>query len=486
VFSEAQLSLDRKPVGVPKQLDWLLFGGGSEPLSNQVSLAQDLGLAGELLAGSGLTLFASGPGAPLAVEEHARTPAEPPDLDHALAQMFGVPGTDATRYEPSRLAAAGPSTTDQVLHVLERALEQGTGPLFVYAACHGDRGERPSDNSLALWGGWSLKVSELAALLDRAAEARGGAREPAGESPRGTRFVITSCFGGGFAELAFLGADPKRGARSPDHCGLFAAPWDEEASGCDPNPDRRRQESYAIHFLHALAGQDRRGVPHLREIDLDADGRVSLLEAHTYARVESRSFDLPTTTSERFLREVVRTNREARLDPLSAPEEVAIVRALGEELDLATPAQANAKLQELERILDDADAEVEKAQKRADDAYYALRIALLERFPLLEHPWEQRTRDMLAQHGPEILRLLTASELAAEQRRASEELDQAVADQDSVRVARARVMRLVRAFETLRLASALKTKGGPQYAHYQALRRCENWVPPLRTRVPGH
>ena len=40
--------------------------------------------------------------------------------------------------------------------------------------------------------------------------------------------------------------------------------------------------------------------------------------------------------------------------------------------------------------------------------------------------------------------------------RASHELDQAVLDQDSVRVARARVQRLVRAFETLRLASALK------------------------------
>jgi len=48
---------------------------------------------------------------------------------------------------------------------------------------------------------------------------------------------------------------------------------------------------------------------------------------------------------------------------------------------------------------------------------------------------------------------------------------------DSVRVARARVLRLVRGFETVRLASALKHRGGPRYAHYAALLDCERYVP---------
>ncbi|MFT3924825.1 MAG: hypothetical protein QM778_19985 [Myxococcales bacterium] len=472
-FSGPTSSLERPPVEVPAQLDYLIFGGGSEPLSNQISLAQDLNFARELLDGRGLTLFASGPNAPVSVEDR-RSENERPDLTRELARMFGVPGADATRYEAAPLSSDGPSTADQVLHALEKGLSHGKEPLFVYAACHGDQGAQPADNTLSLWGGWGLKVTDLTAVLDRHED-----------NPRGTRFVITACFGGGFAELAFVAGDPKRGARSPEHCGLFAAPWDEEASGCDPNPDRRVQESYSIHFMHALAGQDRRQHPRMHEIDLNGDQRVSLLEAHTYARIASRSFDTPTTTSERYLREVSpnpgRATPRVALDPLAAPEEVAIVRALGEELELSSEAEAKAKLSELDGILTDANQQVSKAQQTADDAYYALRIALLERFPLLEHPWEQRGRDLIAQQAVEISKLLTESDLAQEHVQASHELDQAVIDQDSVRVARARVQRLVRAYETLRLATALKKKSGPDYTHFAALRRCENWVPRLRS-----
>lgn len=476
-YSAPVASLERAPVEVPSQLDWLLFGGGSEPLSNQVSLAQDLALARELFGGQGLTLFASGANAPVSVEDKAPKHNRP-ELRRELARMFGMPGADVTRYEAAKLETDGPATSDQVLHVLERGLIKGSGPLFVYAACHGEQGTQPVDNALSLWGGWGLKVGDLTELLDRHAE-----------SARSTRFVITSCYGGGFAELAFVAGDPKKGPRSPEHCGLFAAPWDDEASGCDPNPDRRVQESYSIHFMHALTGKDRRLQSRLREIDLNGDQEVSLLEAHTYARIASRSFDNPTTTSERFLREIAsaaqagKAGEEGALDPLAAPEEVAVVKSLGEELELPSETTAKAKLAELESILSDADNEVSKAQKQADDAYYALRIALLERFPLIEHPWEPRSQEMLAQHGAQILKMLTDSDLAQEQLRSTHELDQAVLDQDSVRVARARVQRLVRAFETLRLASALKRRSGPNYTHFAALRRCENWVPRLRSEA---
>lgn len=468
LFSSSLASLDRAPVEVPAQVDWLLFGGGSEPLSNQVSLAQDLGFVRELVAGPGITLFASGPDSPLAVE--ARKPPHTTPLLRELSRMFGVPGSELTHYEAASLPVDGPSTADQVLHVLERALVQSREPLFVYAASHGERGARAADNSLALWGGWPLKVSDLTSLLDRHADAA-----------RPTRFVVTACFGGGFADLAFVGADPKQGLRNPDHCGVFAAPWDEEASGCDPNPDRRDQESYSIHFLHALTGKDRQGIPRPRDIDLNGDAQVSLLEAHTYARIRSRSFDNPTTTSERFLREVAGKGKAVPLDPLAAPEEVAVIRALGEELGLSKAEEAQTKLDALSRILGTASSEVEQAQKQADDAYYALRIAVLERFPLLEHPWDPRTQALLAQHGPQIHSLLSDSDLAQAQSHAASELEQAALDQDAARVERARVLRLSRAFETLRLASALKHKGGPHFSHYEALRRCENWVPRLRT-----
>jgi hypothetical protein len=460
-------SVERGFTAVPADVRFVAFGGGSEPLSNQVSLSQDLSLLVGMLDGPGLTLFASGPRAQLSVDEPKQAPAEP-DVRTELAKLFGVPGAARTAYQPASFAIDGPATSEQVLHALDSALASGKEPLFVYAASHGDQGQEPRENALSLWGGWPLRVRELAELLDRS------------PGPRGARFVITSCFGGGFAELAFTGAVSGAGPRPPSTCGLFAAPWDDEASGCDPNPDRRAQESYSIHFLHALEGNDRTGRDRLRDIDLDGDRHVGLLEAHTWARSQARSFDIPTTTSERYLRSVTRGSEKARLDPLAAPEEVAVVRALGEALELDDEQRARAQLAELDRILDDARKLVDDAQHGEEDSYHALRIALLERFPLLEHPWEQRTQAMIDAQHRELLALLTESELAEAHEQAVRELDEAVAQEDAVRIERARVLRLVRAFETLRLSSALKKKGGKPYEHYRALRACEGWVPSLR------
>jgi hypothetical protein len=466
--SRALASVELPSLGVPDDLPWLAFGGGNEPLSNQISLAQDIGLLSSLLAGRGLVLFASGPGAPLAVTKPSARGRS--NLRTELARLFGSPEAERTDYERAKLAIDGPSTSEHVKSTLARALANGHSPLFVYAACHGSPGETAAQNSLSLWGGWPLSVGDVASLLDA-------------EDARPSRFVITACFGGGFADLLFEGADPERSVRLQDHCGLFAAPWDDEASGCDPNPDRRTQESYSIHFLHALSGKDRADIDRSRDIDLDKDGQIGLLEAHTWARIHSRSFDVPTTTSERFVRYAAGRAPEAKLNPLAAPEEVAVVKALGEELELPDESSARAKLAELDRIMDDAETAAEQAQKASDESYYALRIALLERYPLLEHAWEARAQTLLQQEGRAIAKLLTESDLAQGRAQAERELAEALAQHDSVRVARARVLRLVRAFETLRLASAIYKRGGDDKTRYDALRRCERWAPRLRARA---
>ena len=105
--------------------------------------------------------------------------------------------------------------------------------------------------------------------------------------------------------VAFETADESRGPSHTPRCGLFAGTWDRETSGCDANPDRRAQESYGLHFLHALAGKDRSGnALEPKRIDFDHDGKIGLLEAHARARIAAMSLDVPTTTSERFLRSV--------------------------------------------------------------------------------------------------------------------------------------------------------------------------------------
>jgi hypothetical protein len=455
-------SVERKPERVPPNLRWLAFGGGSDPLSNQVSLAQDLELARRSFAGNGMVLFASGVNAPVAV---VRTePREGAPVRLALTRVLGPAGADRIGYQPAPLAVDAPATRELVLDALRKALQEPGEPLLILAASHGEHGEVARQNSLALWGGWGVSVEDLAELLDRE------------ESVRPTRLVVTACYGGGFAELAFIGADPQRGERAPDHCGLFAAPWDDESSGCDPDANRVRQESFTIHFLSALRGEDRKGRKQAA-IDLDHDGKVSLLEAHTWARIHARSFDVPTTTSERYLREHAPTNELGRANQ---PEERAVITALSEELELDDERAARGKLRELERILDDAAVQLDEAQGASEDTYTALRIALLERWPLLDHSWDPEADALIDREGIAILQLLEDSELAQQYEAMQRELDDAASTYDSVRIARARVQRLVHAFETTRLAAALEKRGGPHWEHYRALRDCERFTPAMR------
>jgi hypothetical protein len=470
----ASASVEQRLPRVPRDLAWLAFGGGSDPLSNQVSMAQDLELAGSVLAGRGFTMFASGPGAPLAIER-SDVPLDDPheDVTLALARLFGPAGAEHVRYQASTLPVDAPATRDHVVEALSSALEGGgSTPLVILAASHGERGATARENELSLWGGWSLSVEDVAELLDHA------------YTPRPTRWVVTACYGGGFAELAFVEGKPQRGLRSADHCGLFAAPWDDQSSGCDPNPDRRQQDAYAIHFFSALRGEARDGRDHLAEIDVDKDARVGLLEAHAWARIHSHSFDVPTTTAERFLREFARSYEGERSTTPSEPEELAVVRALSSELELDGEREARAKLAELDRILADVRAQLDEAQRLSDDSYFALRVAVLERWPLIEHAWEPRTRVLLEREGARIQQMLTDSELARGYATAERELADAAGQHDAVRVTRARVLRLVRAHETLRLASVLKRRNGARYEHYQALRRCERYVPDVR--APMH
>src|SRR5207247_4973882 len=98
---------------------------------------------------------------------------------------------------------------------------------------------------------------------------------------------------GGFAELVFARADEKEGPSGRKRCGLFAGTWDRQTSGCDANPDRKAQESYGLHFIHALSRTERTGAPLADAlIDFDHDGVVGLLDAHTRARIAAVSLDV--------------------------------------------------------------------------------------------------------------------------------------------------------------------------------------------------
>lgn len=437
---------------------WLIVGGGSTPDLSQVSLAQDAAAVAKVLGGDGWLLFNGGPGAaPLQVWEPQRR-AEA--LRDVLADLFAPRGGRDSRYVQAELPIDGPATRGEVETRLRQLLERPGAPLTVWFATHGDLAETPAQNRLLLWEQSELDAVELSRLLDE------------GEGAREVRFVSTACFGGGLAEVAFRGADARLGAAATPRCGLFATTDDLPAAGCDPNPDRGAQEGYAVHFLAALEGRSAAGEP--VAADVDGDGKITWLEAHAAVRIHARSADVPTTTSERWLRHAApSTDEEA---PVTLPEEEAVVRELAARLRLPNEAAAKRALQELEARIAPLDDALREVMIDEEEAARAAIAELLGRWPVLDDPWHPDFSSTLTDGALAIESHLAGSAAMAAYRDAQRRARALDDEMWALRRAAAPVARLTRAQETLALARRLKFAGGDSWRRYEALRACEAGV----------
>jgi hypothetical protein len=441
-------------------LRFVAIGGGPTPESTEVSLEQDIEVVQRALPPPGLVLFAGGSGS-MNVRELAPAP-EGDSVRTALGELFAPRAGRQSRYRAPRFSAER-ATLENVRTRLSAAFADGGTPLIVYVAAHGDQGTKPEDNTVALWGGRALRVSELAALHER--------------HQRPLRLVATSCFSGGFAELAFAHADASSRRPSPvPRCGLFAGTADRETSGCDPNPNRRAQESYGLYVAHALAGTRKDGTPlPLEEADYDRDGKIGLLDAHTWARIEALSFDVPTSTSERWLRHA--EPGLAAIDPNVLPEERAVVERLGAALDLPSEDAAQQRWTELDQKLEELDAAIERSEDTLSESVADEATLLLERWPVLDDPFHPQFEAMFRDNRASIESALTASPEARRRSEASFHARALYEQLDRLSVDEARAFRLTRAYETLHKASALLRKGGPPAQYYERLLACERAPP---------
>jgi hypothetical protein len=288
--------------------------------------------------------------------------------------------------------------------------------------------------------------------------------------------VVTSCFSGGFAELVFARADEHAGPSPTVRCGVFAGTWDRETSGCDANPDRRAQESYGVHFIQALAGHDRAGHPlPPGDVDFDRDGKVTLLEAHTRARIAAASLDVPTTTSERWVRAVEKGS--APIDKKLLPEDAAVVEGLGAALDLRTEEAVERRWTELDRRLDDLSRELDDADAEVATKDSALTSRLLEQWPVLNDAFHPDFAETFRRNRARIADILERSEESKARLAAREKADGIDAQMADLEVDEARVLRLRRAYETMHRASALLRHAGPAAERYRALLACERTLP---------
>jgi hypothetical protein len=450
-----------EPLPAPGDLRWLVVGGGPTPENNEVGIEEDVALAARVLGAGGRVLFAGGRGA---VDVRELDPGASRDgLRTELGNLFAPRAGRDSRYRASRLSIAGPATLELAESTLEAALAEGEAPFVLVLAGHGDKGGEPRDAAMGLWGGGSLSAAELAEVLD----ATGSARP--------LLLIATTCYGGGFADIVFAGADPDHGPPAQKRCGFFATTADLPASGCDPDP--AGQESWAVHFWHALAGEDAKGRKlSMGELDVDGDGVISPLEAHAHARIAGADIDVPTTTSERWLR--TRAPRSGPGAPIALPEEDAVIAALAKKTRLGNdPRRVRAALAAMQQESEDARAEADEERAAEDEAYGALAGALLARWPVLDDPWHPAFEGLLERDGDAIARFLSRAPERQTYRAAADRVEAAEDAYWAIMRRLAPVARLARALETRELARRLAAAGGRDLDLYRDLVACERRRP---------
>jgi hypothetical protein len=451
---------------LPEGIDTIIVGGGPAPDANEVQIEETIALASEVFGANTLVLFAGGPDTRSVQvrDDELEDPGhdELGVLRRTLGDLFTPRNGRDAHYRATTLPEVhGPATLRVLSDHLAAAIATPTDTaLTLVLVGHGASGDTPLDTSFLLWTGEALDALTLSDLLAPAA--------------RPVRVIVTSCYAGGLAELAFEGADPSEGPAATDRCGVFATAWDREASGCDPDPARGARDGYAHHLLRALEGNDAEG--HASpSIDLNDDDVITLLEAHASARITSRSIDVPTSTSSRLLRAIAPS--EGPSVPVSLPDEEAVIEALTAALgDDGVPAM-EARIVEVEASQAEAVASLETLSEGADATWVALTSALLSRWPVLDDPFHPDFEATLRDESDSIERFLDTASGSAELELSNQRIDALAARIESLELELALLHRWEEARETIELARRLRSAAGPEWTRYERMRACEDGTP---------
>jgi len=275
----------------------VLIAGGPDPASSPEDVELTALWIENILDTAGLpltTFFTDGESiGPDVYFKVSQDTAESPLMP--LARLFGDDVVERRRYRENELPElAGGTRRDLLEPLFENLLERTRDePLLLIYNGQGSRsGERhAADASLDLWGNTTLRASELHALIEKR---RPRAREP-------FRYLFTQCHSGGFHRLAYQDANTGIELAAATRCGFTAESAWQRSESCSARADDHEQSSYSTFFLAALDDRERDGSVLTRNPDVDADGDVSLREAHFHALELAHSTDFARSTSEDWL-----------------------------------------------------------------------------------------------------------------------------------------------------------------------------------------
>lgn len=425
----------------------LTFGGGP-PSHNQISLERNVEYFRRVLEGVGLgkarhdVYFGDG-GAGKSVQ-YLMPEGDEQRLAKALGMIFFNNGDGDIRYDKVKLPGlVGPSSAGNVqawFDVVGRALPSGERLLFYFTGHGGEDSANRDDprNTSLIMPGWprELRVNQFVAELDKLGP------------DVDVTLVMVQCYSGGFANVIYNEGDPSKGFSPHPRAGFFATVASRVSAGCSPDVSQDDYHEFSTSFFEALLGETRSGHP-VQKPDYNGDGRTSFDEAFTHVLLTSDTIDIPTTTSDRLLRDRSRFAQtqddvNAGLLPQDAPWSMVLAaaspsqraaleglaRMLGYQGE-DTLAQARARAAELDparnrrrgrgpeaAAMVDLDDQGPTAQappsrpapdrRRPGVNMGRLRASLADRWPELAVPFHPDAPKIIAEEGDEILRVLEA------------------------------------------------------------------------------
>jgi hypothetical protein len=465
------LALSPSPAGAEDH--FLTIGGGSSPSNNQVSLEKNILYLQRFLADTGLgnlpheILFSDG--AAGARDLQFLDPNhQAPKANQLLAEIFRQEDGLDLQYRPHAIPHLwGPSgrssigkwfdTVGAKLHDADR--------LFIYYTGHGGRNRQQNFSTMAMWNEADMPVREFVKLLDKLPK------------KVSVVLVMVQCYGGGFGDVIFEGADSSKGLSSANRCGFFATSPDRIAAGCTPDVDEENYREYSTYFWAALYGRKRTGeaVP---APDYNKDGHVSLAEAHAWSLVNSDTIDLSMKTSDVFLRrygkmKTVTASRDlidtdsgyqTLLDKADPPER-ATLEGLAQRLDLEGSNRTQAA-RNLAEVLRKRRKTLGDEQKRLRDLHDAncrtLAVLVKRRWPELSNAWNPSVATLLSSDADQIVRMIESAPQYAELHKQDDRLDELEEQMDDLERKWVKCQRFIKTAEHVALAANLPSVAAPE------------------------
>ena len=483
------------PWSTDKSSHILVLGGGYSPSGNQLSLESNVKYFRKIRNKIGLgeasmhTYFADG-------KEKGRDlqfydpDFEVPQVNLILAELFGKTKGISNQYRSNQLLPDGTASIPNLEKWLsQRKKSDLIQQNIIYFTGHGGKGDskNPHNTTAYLWSNSRLKVNEFVKRLDQL---------PLRQS---TILVMVQCYSGGFANILFQDGDPKKGVSKHARAGFFSTVQNRVAAGCTPDIREENYQEYSTSFWEALSGQTRTGSTIIKP-DYNADGKTSLLEAHSYVSIHSNTIDIPIKTSDVLLRKYLpdefkkkesgkkisdlvekflpkvpnkNTSEEQSLDPdtlsqstlskLANHEERAVFLGLSKNLGLKQEIPI-LEIKELQEKLKKKREEIQKEKKKAMDQKNKyrdeLRKKLLAEHPEISNPYHPMTTKLLSINNKQkVLNIVQQNniwEKLTEQKDKSEKYE---SERFIIEKKEVKTMRLRRCIENIILTKILEREG---------------------------